>query len=157
MKFIMTQTELERAVQQYVRKLIPGLDANSVIEPEFKATRGADGFTAEVDILSPEDLAEVAATKAAVPEAQPAPTKTVSATAKAAPVQPTPVPTPVAPEPVAEVAEEKPLSQNTDTDEDTPTVIEESQQAESVQEETNAPATTTTPAKRPLFGIRQPS
>ena len=148
----MTQTELERAVQQYVRKLIPGLDANSVIEPEFKATRGADGFTAEVDILSPEDLAEVAATKAAVPEAQPAPTKAASAP-KAVPVQ-QPAP---APEPVAEVAEEKPLSQNTDTDEDTPTVIEESQQAESVQEETNAPATTTASTKRPLFGIRQPS
>ena len=152
MKFIMTQTELERAVQQYVRKLIPGLDANSVIEPEFKATRGADGFTAEVDILSPEDLAEVAATKAAVPEAQPAPTKAASAP-KAVPVQ-QPAP---APEPVAEVAEEKPLSQNTDTDEDTPPVTEESEQAESVQGETNAPATTTTPAKRPLFGIRQPS
>ena len=150
MKFIMTQTELERAVQQYVRKLIPGLDANSVIEPEFKATRGADGFTAEVDILSPEDLAEVAATKAAVPEAQPAPTTTVSATAKAAPVQPTPVPTPVAPEPVAEAVEEEPLSQN--TDEDTPPVTEESQQAETVQE-----GASNTPAKRPLFGIRQPS
>lgn len=150
----MTQTELERAVQQYVRKLIPGLDANSVIEPEFKATRGADGFTAEVDILSPEDLAEVAATKAAVPEAQPAPTKTVSATTKAAPVQPTPVPTPVAPEPVAEAVEE-PLSQG---EGDTPTVIEESQQAETVQEETNAPdITAPTPTKRPLFGIRQPS
>ena len=153
MKFIMTQTELERAVQQYVRKLIPGLDANSVIEPEFKATRGADGFTAEVDILSPEDLAEVAATKAAVPEAQPAPTKTVSATAKAAPVQPTPVPTPVAPEPVAEAVEE-PLSQG---EGDTPSSTEESQQAESVQEETNAPATATEFTKRPLFGIRQPS
>lgn len=157
MKFIMTQTELERAVQQYVRKLIPGLDANSVIEPEFKATRGADGFTAEVDILSPEDLAEVAAIKAAVPEAQPAPTKTVSATAKAVPVQPTPVPTPVAPEPVAEpVAEavEEPLSQG---EGDTPSSTEESQQAESVQEETNAPATATAFTKRPLFGIRQPS
>lgn len=153
MKFIMTQTELERAVQQYVRKLIPGLDANSVIEPEFKATRGADGFTAEVDILSPEDLAEVAATKAAVPEAQPAPTKTVSATAKAAPVQPTPVPAPVAPEPVAEAVEE-PLSQG---EGDTPSSTEESQQAESVQEETNAPATATAFTKRPLFGIRQPS
>ena len=152
MKFIMTQTELERAVQQYVRKLIPGLDANSVIEPEFKATRGADGFTAEVDILSPEDLAEVTATKAAVPEAQPAPTKTVSATAKAAPVQPTPVPTPVAPEPVAEAVEE-PLSQG---EGDTPSSTEESEQAESVQEETNAPATTAS-TKRPLFGIRQPS
>ena len=152
MKFIMTQTELERAVQQYVRKLIPGLDANSVIEPEFKATRGADGFTAEVDILSPEDLAEVAATKAAVPEAQPAPTKTVSATAKAVPVQPTPVPTPVVPEPVAEVVEE-PLNQG---EGDTPSSTEESQQAESVQEETNAPATTAS-TKRPLFGIRQPS
>ena len=149
MKFIMTQTELERAVQQYVRKLIPGLDANSVIEPEFKATRGADGFTAEVDILSPEDLAEVAATKAAVPEAQPAPTKAASAP-KAAPVQ---QPTP-APEPVAEVVEE-PLSQN--TDEDTPLATEESQQAETVQEETNAPATATASTKRPLFGIRQPS
>ena len=145
MKFIMTQTELERAVQQYVRKLIPGLDANSVIEPEFKATRGADGFTAEVDILSPEDLAEVAATKAAVPEAQPAPTKAASAP-KAAPVQ---QPTP-APEPVAEVVEEEPLSQN--TDKDTPPVTEESQQAETVQE-----GATNTPAKRPLFGIRQPS
>jgi hypothetical protein len=153
MKFIMTQTELERAVQQYVRKLIPGLDANSVIEPEFKATRGADGFTAEVDILSPEDLAEVAATKAAVPEAQPAPTKTVSATAKAAPVQPTPVPTPVAPEPVAETVEE-PLSQD---EGDTPSSTEESQQAESVQEESSAPATATASTKRPLFGIRQPS
>lgn len=153
MKFIMTQTELERAVQQYVRKLIPGLDANSVIEPEFKATRGADGFTAEVDILSPEDLAEVAATKAAVPEAQPAPTKTVSASAKAAPVQPTPVPAPVAPEPVAEAVEE-PLSQD---EGDTPSSTEESQQAESVQEETNAPATATASTKRPLFGIRQPS
>jgi hypothetical protein len=153
MKFIMTQTELERAVQQYVRKLIPGLDANSVIEPEFKATRGADGFTAEVDILSPEDLAEVAATKAAVPEAQPAPTKTVSATAKAAPVQPTPVPTLVAPEPVAEAVEE-PLSQD---EGDTPSSTEESQQAESVQEESSAPATATASTKRPLFGIRQPS
>ena len=153
MKFIMTQTELERAVQQYVRKLIPGLDANSVIEPEFKATRGADGFTAEVDILSPEDLAEVAATKAVVPEAQPAPTKTVSATAKAAPVQPTPVTTPVAPEPVAEVVAE-PLSQG---EGDTPSSTEESQQTESVQEETNAPATATASTKRPLFGIRQPS
>lgn len=157
MKFIMTQTELERAVQQYVRKLIPGLDANSVIEPEFKATRGADGFTAEVDILSPEDLAEVAATKAVVPEAQPAPAKTVSATAKAVPVQPTPVPTPVAPEPVAEpIAEavEEPLSQG---EGDTPFSTEESQQAEPVQEETNAPATATASTKRPLFGIRQPS
>ena len=153
MKFIMTQTELERAVRQYVRKLIPGLDSNSVIEPEFKATRGADGFTAEVDILSPEDLAEVAATKAAVPEAQPAPTKTVSATAKAAPVQPTPVPTPVAPEPVAEAIEE-PLSQD---EGDTPSSTEESQQAESVQEESSAPATATAFTKRPLFGIRQPS
>lgn len=150
MKFIMTQTELERAVQQYVRKLIPGLDANSVIEPEFKATRGADGFTAEVDILSPEDLAEVAATKAAVPEAPPTPTKAVAAP-KAAPVQ-QPAPVQV-PEPVAEVVEE-PLSQST---EDTPFVTEESQQAEPVQEEAaNAPATTT-PTKRPLFGIRQPS
>lgn len=142
----MTQTELERAVQQYVRKLIPGLDANSVIEPEFKATRGADGFTAEVDILSPEDLAEVAATKAAVPEAQPAPSKAASAP-KAAPVQ---QPTP-APEPVAEVVEEELLSQN--TDEGTPPpVSEESQQTETVQERT-----TSTPSKRPLFGIRQPS
>ena len=148
MKFIMTQTELERAVQQYVRKLIPGLDANSVIEPEFKATRGADGFTAEVDILSPEDLAEVAATKATVPEAQPAPTKAASAP-KAAPVQQ------LAPalKPVAEVVEEKPLIQNT---EDTPPVSEECQEAEPAQEETNAPATTTS-TKRPLFGIRQPS
>lgn len=148
MKFIMTQTELERAVQQYVRKLIPGLDANSVIEPEFKATRGADGFTAEVDILPPEDLAEVVAIKAAVPEAQPAPTKAASAP-KPAPVQ-QPAP---APEPVAEAVEE-PLSQG---EGDTPSSTEESQQAESVQEETNAPATTTASTKRPLFGIRQPS
>lgn len=148
MKFIMTQTELERAVQQYVRKLIPGLDANSVIEPEFKATRGADGFTAEVDILSPEDLAEVAATKTAVPEAQPAPTKAASAP-KPAPVQ-QPAPTP---EPVAEVVEE-PLNQG---EGDTPSSTEESEQAESVQEETNAPATATASTKRPLFGIRQPS
>lgn len=151
MKFIMTQTELERAVQQYVRKLIPGLDANSVIEPEFKATRGADGFTAEVDILSPEDLAEVAATKAAVPEAPSTPTKAVAAP-KAAPVQ-QPAPVQV-PEPVAEVVEE-PLSQST---EDTPFVTEESQQAEPVQEEAASVSTTTTaPTKRPLFGIRQPS
>ena len=152
MKFIMTQTELERAVQQYVRKLIPGLDANSVIEPDFKATRGADGFTAEVDILSPEDLAEVVATKAAVPEAQAAPTKTVSAP-KAAPVQQQPAPTPVAPEPVAEAIEE-PLSQG---EGDTLSSTEENQQAESVQEETNAPATAIASTKRPLFGIRQPS
>ena len=149
MKFIMTQTELERAVQQYVRKLIPGLDANSVIEPEFKATRGADGFTAEVDILSPEDLAEVAATKAAVPETQPAPAKAANAP-KAAPVQQQPAP---ASEPVAEVVAE-PLSQG---EGDTPSSTEESQQAESVQEETNAPATATASTKRPLFGIRQPS
>lgn len=151
MKFIMTQTELERAVQQYVRKLIPGLDANSVIEPEFKATRGADGFTAEVDILSPEDLAEVAATKAAVPEAPPTPTKAVAAPKAASVQQPAPV---QVPEPVTEVVEVPPWSQST---EDTPSVTEESQQAEPVQEEAaNAPATTT-PTKRPLFGIRQPS
>ena len=148
MKFIMTQTELERAVQQYVRKLIPGLDANSVIEPEFKATRGADGFTAEVDILSPEDLAEVAATKAAVPEAQPAPTKAANPPKAAVQQQPAP-----APEPVAEVVEE-PLNQG---EGDTPSSTEESEQAESVQEEANAPATATAFTKRPLFGIRQPS
>lgn len=148
MKFIMTQTELERAVQQYVRKLIPGLDANSVIEPEFKATRGADGFTAEVDILSPEDLAEVAATKTAVPEAHPAPSKAASAPKPAPVLQPVPTP-----EPVAEVVEE-PLIQG---EGDTPSSTEESQQAESVQEEANAPAAATATTKRPLFGIRQPS
>lgn len=145
MKFIMTQTELERAVQQYVRKLLPGLDSNTVIEPEFKATRGADGFTAEVDIRSPEDLAEVTAIKVAAPEAHPVPAKAVSAP-KAAPVLQQEQP---APAPVAEVAEE-PLSQ--DKEGERCATEEAVQQAEPVQEEP-APA----PAKRPLFGIRQPS
>ena len=143
MKFIMTQTELERAVQQYVRKLIPGLDANTVIEPEFKATRGADGFTAEVDILSPEDLVE-AAPKAATTEAPPAPKP---AAPKAAPAP--------APAPIAEVVEE-PLIQDKE-----PVPTEEPQQEpaqEPVAQEEPAPeAAVTTPAKRPLFGIRQPS
>ena len=147
MKFIMTQTELERAVQQYVRKLIPGLDANTVIEPEFKATRGADGFTAEVDILSPEDLAE-AAPKAATTEAPPAPKP---AAPKAAPAS-TPAPTPA---PITEMAEE---SLNQDEE---PAPAEEPQQEptqEPVAQEEPAPeAAVTTPAKRPLFGIRQPS
>ena len=150
MKFIMTQTELERAVQQYVRKLIPGLDANSVIEPEFKATRGADGFTAEVDILSPEELAERATTKTAAPEAHPAP-RAVSAP-KAAPVQQQAQP---APAPVAEVAKE-PLSLSEEGEQD---ATQEAQQAEEpVQEEpANATPVEPAPTKRPLFGIRQPS
>ena len=150
MKFIMTQTELERAVQQYVRKLIPGLDANSVIEPEFKATRGADGFTAEVDILSPEELAERATTKTAAPEVHPA-LKAVSAP-KAVPVQQQARP---APEPVAEVAKE-PLSLSEEGEQD---ATQEAQQAEEpVQEEPEAPAPAEpAPVKRPLFGIRQPS
>ena len=140
MKFIMTQTELERAVQQYVRKLIPGLDANTVIEPEFKATRGADGFTAEVDILSPEDLAE-AAPKAATTEAPPAPKP---AAPKAVPAS--------TPAPITEVAEE-PLNQDKDS------VPAQEPQQEPVQEPVaqEEVATASSPAKRPLFGIRQPS
>ena len=145
----MTQTELERAVQQYVRKLIPGLDANSVIEPEFKATRGADGFTAEVDILSPEELAEVAATKTAAPEAHPAPKAVIAP--KAVPVQQQAQP---APAPVAEVVEE-PLSQGEEVEQDAPQEVQQAE--EPVQEEPAPTQAEPAPAKRPLFGIRQPS
>lgn len=145
MKFIMTQTELERAVQQYVRKLIPGLDSNTVIEPEFKATRGADGFTAEVDILSPEDLAEAATEKAAAPEISQAQAKTTKPAKEDPKLVPTPAHTPT----VEEAGES--VNQG---EEPAPAHTEDAQQNPSL-EEGAAPA----PAigKRPLFGIRQPS
>lgn len=150
MKFIMTQVELERAVSQYVRKLIPGLDVNTVISPEFKATRGADGFTAEVDILSPEDMAE-AAPKVEVPEVTQAPKEPVKRVAAPTPApvqQPAAAPAPVveqaAAQEVVEAAPEAPF----DTTED--------QGAGALQEEAPAPAAAA-PAKRPLFGLRQPS
>lgn len=144
MKFIMTQVELERAVSQYVRKLIPGLDVNTVISPEFKATRGADGFTAEVDILSPEDMAE-AAPKAEVPEVTQAPKEPIKRVAAPVPAPtPTPVQQPAAAPEVVEAAPEAPTDTN------------EAQDAGALQEEVPAPAATA-PTKRPLFGLRQPS
>lgn len=155
MKFLMTQADLERSVGQYIRKLIPGLDPQSVVTIDFKATRGQDGFTAEVDILSPEDLVvqqavaePVAAPKEPVRRASPA-----AAAPKAAVAQ---TETQQAAEPVAQVAQPEPVQEEEPapftSDENQAGTLREEGAGAAIEQPAAAPATAV--VKRPLFGQR---
>lgn len=59
MQILINQTEIERAIIDYMHKRI-NIAAGSSIQIEMKATRGSEGYTAMVDILD-EDHAEIVA------------------------------------------------------------------------------------------------
>lgn len=54
MKFTLTEAELKAAVSNYVKDFIKG----EVVDIDFKATRGNDGTTAEVDLALPGEAAQ---------------------------------------------------------------------------------------------------
>lgn len=93
MKFVLVEAEIKQAIQEYVSKLIT-VAPGATIDIDVKATRGADGVTAEID---------VALAGAHVPTPVATPVKATPA------VQPAAVaPAVVEPAPVAPVAEPVP-------------------------------------------------
>lgn len=59
MQITITQTEIERAIREYMGRRINIVNGTHV-EIEMKATRGADGFSAIVDICeNPDELKEL--------------------------------------------------------------------------------------------------
>ena len=57
MQVTITQTEIESAILEYMNKRI-SISADSEVSVDIKSTRGADGFTAIIDIIdNPEDHA----------------------------------------------------------------------------------------------------
>lgn len=57
LKLTIEQTDIESAIEAYVRELIPGLAEGTVIDTDMAATRGPAGFTAEIRILSADESA----------------------------------------------------------------------------------------------------
>lgn len=49
MKFVLVEAEIKQAIQDYAAKLIT-LAPGATVDVEVKATRGADGVTAEIDV-----------------------------------------------------------------------------------------------------------
>ena len=107
MKFVLVEAEIKQAIQEYVSKLIT-VAPGATIDIDVKATRGADGVTAEIDVaLAP--VSTVGTTNLA-PVAPAAPQPRTADQANVAPVEPkapAPAPAPAAPvapqEPQAEV------------------------------------------------------
>ena len=59
MQVTITQTEIENAILEYMNKRI-SISADSEVSVDIKSTRGADGFTAIIDIIdNPEAHAEL--------------------------------------------------------------------------------------------------
>lgn len=91
MKFTLVEAEIKQAITDYIGKVIT-VNPGATIEVDLKATRGADGVTAEVDVALAVSGAAVAPAPAAPVKREPAP---------AAPVKPAPV-APAVTEPVPE-------------------------------------------------------
>lgn len=53
MNITIEQVDIELAISNYVRTLIPGMAADTRIEVSLSATRGPAGFTAGIRLLSP--------------------------------------------------------------------------------------------------------
>lgn len=77
MKFTLVEAEIKQALKDYAAKLIT-VAPGATIDIEVKATRGADGVTAEIDV--------------ALPGAETAPVAPVQTARVAAPVAPVVVP-----------------------------------------------------------------
>lgn len=59
MQVTITQTEIENAILEYMNKRI-SISADSEVSVDIKSTRGADGFTAIIDIIdNPEAHADL--------------------------------------------------------------------------------------------------
>lgn len=59
MQVTITQTEIETAILEYMNKRI-SISADSEVSVDIKSTRGADGFTAIIDIIdNPADHADL--------------------------------------------------------------------------------------------------
>lgn len=101
MKFVLVEAEIKQAIHEYVSKLIT-VAPGATIEIDMKATRGADGVTAEIDVaLAP--VSTVGTTNLA-PVAPAAPQPHTAGQVNVAPVEPPAPAAPIAPqEPQAEV------------------------------------------------------
>lgn len=90
MKFVLVEAEIKQAIQEYVSKLIT-VAPGATIDIDVKATRGADGVTAEIDVALAGSHVPSAPVQAPVVKTTPAPVEVKA--------EPTPAPTPVEPVP----------------------------------------------------------
>lgn len=49
MKFTLVEADIKQAIQDYIGKIIT-INPNATVDIDIKATRGADGVTAEIDV-----------------------------------------------------------------------------------------------------------
>lgn len=157
MQIILIQAEIEVAIRNYVNSKVK-IAADQDIRIDLSASRGPEGFRANIDIVDAEvpveayspRAATTAAPKTAAVEAdEPAPTPTPKK--KAAPAQlevevEEPAATPTTPS-TEEVAADEPSAQEQEV------AQEQKQEVTNVEETTEASTTEPAPAvRKPLFG-----
>lgn len=154
MKLILSQAELELAVRNYVNGMIQLQDGTD-IAIEFKAGRGENGITAEIDInyLAVSGISEIRDAKAAgTPAASDAPFE--GGTEAAAPE---PATAPITPARAKAGKASKNIFADTKTPDDaTPPAEEEQQSEQETEQAADAPGDAEAPppeggAKRSLF------
>ena len=157
MQIILIQAEIEVAIRNYVNSKVK-IAAGQDIRIDLSASRGPEGFRANIDIVdaevpveaySPRAATTAAPKTAAVEDAGPAPTPTPKK--KAAPAQleaevEEPAATPATPS-TEEVAADEPSAQEQEV------AQEQKQEVTNVEETTEASTTEPAPAvRKPLFG-----
>lgn len=65
MNITIEQTDIEHSIEKHVRELIPGLSPETVVDISLAATRGPAGFTATIQLLTPEEANKRKSTSAA--------------------------------------------------------------------------------------------
>lgn len=159
MKVQLTQAEIERGVESYLRRMMPALAADVTFRYSFTAGRGGNGLTADVDMLTPEDLEA----EANAPQAAPAPAATapaISLTPKPVLGRPrNPVAAVVAPEPEQEVAQNTTEPEADDKQVDVEPVQQQAEpeaaEVEPEQAVVEQPAPVVTPKRTMLFGQKK--
>ena len=157
MQIILIQAEIEVAIRNYVNSKVK-IAAGQDIRIDLSASRGPEGFRANIDIVDAEvpveayspRTATTAAPKTAAVEAD-EPTPTPTPKKKATPAQleaeaEEPAAPPATP-PTEKVAVDEPSAQEQEV------AQEQEQEAPSVEESAEAPTTEPAPAvRKPLFG-----
>lgn len=147
MQIILIQAEIEVAIRNYVNSKVK-IAAGQDIRIDLSASRGPEGFRANIDIVDAEVPVEAYSPRAATTAApKTAAVETDAPKKKAAPAQlETEVEEPATP-PTEKVAVDEPSAQEQEV------AQEQEQEAPSVEESAEASTTESAPAvRKPLFG-----
>ena len=147
MQIILIQAEIEVAIRNYVNSKVK-IAADQDIRIDLSASRGPEGFRANIDIVD----AVVSVTEYSPSTATTAAPKTAAVEAD----EPTPTPTPkkkAAPAQLEAEVEEPATPPTEKVAVDEPSAQEQEQEAPSVEESAEASTTEPAPAvRKPLFG-----